>query len=132
MERIWRRRRVHPRVLGVLADDMKGQRMIRRGLLAGLLVFIPSLSLAQAATVGPNCKATWGAPTTNTDGSPVTAGEITNYRVYVDKATITPNSTVPTITVAGNVLTAQICAGLAAGNHTVAVSAVAGPNEGPP
>jgi hypothetical protein len=106
--------------------------MMKRLVLAACLVFFPSLSLAQAATVGPNCKLSWTAPTTHTDGSAMAASEITNYRVYVDKSTITPNVTPPTVTVAGTVTSGvQICAGLPAGNHTVAVSAVAGPNEGP-
>lgn len=104
---------------------------MKRLLIAGLLL-IPLTAHAQAApTVGPNCTLSWSAPTLNTDGSAVTVGEITNYRIYVDKTTITPGVTAPTMTNVGTLLTAKICGGLAAGSHTVAVSAVAGPNEGP-
>jgi hypothetical protein len=106
---------------------------VRRILIATLaLLLVPSLSLAQAATVGPNCKLSWIPPTTHTDGTPLVAGELTSYRVYVDKVTITPNVTPPTLTVTPPTTAGvQICTGLVAGNHTVAVSAVAGPNEGP-
>ena len=87
--------------------------------------------LAQAASVGPNCTASWTAPTLNTDGSTIVAGSITAYRVYLDKATVTPGVTTPSMTVSGTTTSGvKICTGLAAGNHTVSVSAVAGPNEG--
>jgi hypothetical protein len=89
------------------------------------------VAFAQAATVGPNCTASWGAPTLNSDGSPVVAGTITAYRIYLDKATVTPGVTTPSMTVSGTTTSGvKICTGLAAGNHTVSVSAVAGPNEG--
>lgn len=95
------------------------------------LVTLVFATVSHAQAVGPNCKLSWIPPTTDTTGATLPPGTITAYRVYVDKLTITPNVTPPTLSVAGTVTSGvQICTPLAAGNHTVAVSAVAGPNEG--
>jgi hypothetical protein len=108
--------------------------MVARATLRALGVALAALALAvsvgDAATVGLACTASWAAPTTNTDGTAVAAGEITAYRIYVDKTTVTPNVTPPTMSVSSTTLSAAICAGLTPGTHTFQVSAVAGPNEG--
>jgi len=73
---------------------------------------------AGAQSVGPACTASWLAPTTNADGSPISGA--LSYRVYIDKAVVTPNVTVPTATVT---TPSWPCGTLTAGSHTVTVSA---------
>jgi len=75
-------------------------------------------SVASAQSVGPACTASWTAPTTNADGSPISGA--LSYRVYVDKSPVTPNVTVPTATVT---TPSWACGTLTAGSHTVTVSA---------
>lgn len=95
--------------------------MIRRliaGLAGILLAALTPLALAQTPPAIPaqltlNCV----APSVNTDGSAVWAGEITSYRIWIDTKPIPDApSTDPTVTVSGTTLTVTQALAVAAGS----------------
>lgn len=69
--------------------------------LALLALFLPLLAHAATATIN------WSAPTTATDGSPLTGAQaITSYQVWVSTATIPSTTTMtPTATITGTATT---------------------------
>ena len=95
--------------------------------LAGLLLFMVAPAIAQtpppppAINVGPTCTAFWTAPV-------VPPGVVLTYNLYVDPAA-TP---VPTLTGITATTYPGLCTGLAAGPHTVYVTAVDVVGESPP
>ncbi len=84
-------------------------------------LLIANAAYAAGPVVGKDCTASWTAPTTNTDGTPI-AFPLT-YNTYVATGTPTTPPATPTTTgIAAT--TTQPCKTLAAGQYTLWVTAV--------
>lgn len=108
------------------------------------LALAATAASAQGPSIGAGtpCSASWTAPTTHTDGTPLAAGELLQYNAYLDPPStgVVAGVTPPTFVVAPVApatvppTTASICksvTALAAGPHTITVSAVGTGGEGP-
>ncbi len=93
------------------------------GILLALVVGLVTPSFAVGPVVGANCRASWSAVTTHTDGSPI-AGAVT-YNLYVVTGTASslPRATAPVMT-GLTVTEARPCGGLPQGQYTGWVTAV--------
>jgi hypothetical protein len=103
---------------------MKPDRLVRLAAVACIVAALLALAeLAEPAgpTVGRNCVASWTAPTTHTDGTPLT-GALT-YNLYIAGGTPTEPPTIVTVPGVG-ALSANICTNLQPGQYTLWVTAV--------
>lgn len=74
-----------------------------RGIFAGLLLaLISSLSVAQASSVTATAAIAWTAPTTDSNGNPLSSNPqnaLTGYNIYVSASPLTAIPATPTATV---------------------------------
>jgi hypothetical protein len=75
-------------------------------------------------------KASWVEPTTNTDGSPLVASEITGYQVGIRSAAGTPGTYLTLIPVTGAATLSVALPVLASGSYAAAVQAIGPVNSG--
>jgi hypothetical protein len=98
----------------------------------GLGLLLASFGAAAEGVVAPTCSSlAWDAVTTYTDGTPVPAGTVTEYRVYWQQTKTpvpVPGTTIPSASVAGNV-TSVSCSGLAKGQWYAWATAVSANGE---